>query len=156
MVGSEFAAEDQVFTSAEVCRIAKISSRQLQWWDERHVVSPGRKAGRRTYRARDVLQVLIVAALRGKGLSLQRIRRVLRLLRKDLDQRLDEYAGRDARLYLVTDCQAVHLDDDAHVVIERLAEARRPMYLISLSDQLQRIHAERLYPSRDSRQLPLF
>jgi DNA-binding transcriptional MerR regulator len=31
---------DQVFTSREVSRIAKISRRQLQWWDERKLISP--------------------------------------------------------------------------------------------------------------------
>src|ERR1035438_4291214 len=30
----------QAYNSAEVARICSVSLRQLQWWDERHVVSP--------------------------------------------------------------------------------------------------------------------
>ncbi len=31
---------DRTFTTREVSRIAQVSLRQLQWWDERKIVSP--------------------------------------------------------------------------------------------------------------------
>ena len=40
-------SEQDRYTSGEVARIAGVSLRQLQWWDERNVVSP-RQGGRGT------------------------------------------------------------------------------------------------------------
>jgi DNA-binding transcriptional MerR regulator len=59
----------------------------MQWWDERKLVSPRIKDHRRVYIPEQVLEILTVAALRRKRLSLQRIRKVLRLLRRELGQR---------------------------------------------------------------------
>jgi len=149
-------SEEQVFTSAEVCRIAQISSRQLQWWDERKVVSPSHKNRRRGYARQDLFQVLVVAALRAKGLSLQRIRKVLRLLRRDLEQHSLDLWRSETGLYLLTDCSSVHLEQEPQVVLTRMAESRRAMYLVCLSEQVRRIAAAKYQRRRESRQLQLF
>ena len=38
---------DRSYTSSEVSRIAGVSLRQLQWWDERKVVSPQHEGHKR-------------------------------------------------------------------------------------------------------------
>jgi DNA-binding transcriptional MerR regulator len=78
---------EPVFLSADVARIAGVSLRQLQWWDERKLVSPRIEDHRRVYVPDQVLEILVVAALRRKGLSLQKIRKVLRMLRRELGQK---------------------------------------------------------------------
>ena len=35
--------DQRTFTSTDVAKIAQVSLRQLQWWDERKVVSPATK-----------------------------------------------------------------------------------------------------------------
>ena len=43
------------YTSGEVSRIAGVSLRQLQWWDERNVVSPRQEGHRRVYLPHEVV-----------------------------------------------------------------------------------------------------
>ena len=59
------------YSSSEVARIARVSLRQLQWWDERHVVSPRHEGHRRMYSPEEVLEVTVIAELRSKAFSLQ-------------------------------------------------------------------------------------
>ena len=76
------------YTSTDVARICGVSLRQLQWWDERSVVSPRQDGHKRVYLPQEVLEVSVIAELRRKGFSLQKIRRVLRFLQKDMGKRL--------------------------------------------------------------------
>ena len=72
-------AEDsaRTFASSDVSRIAEVSLRQLQWWDERKVVSPRHEGHKRVYQPEEVIEITVIAELRRKGFSLQKIRRVL-------------------------------------------------------------------------------
>lgn len=70
------------YTTNQVASAAQVSLRQLQWWDERRVVSPdpGLAHGSGHLRVWDdgeLFKVLLVARMRSKGLSLQRIRKLL-------------------------------------------------------------------------------
>src|SRR5437870_12955215 len=93
---------DQVYTSGEVAHISGVSLRQLQWWDERNVVSPRQTGHRRVYLPEEVVEVSVIAELRRKGFSLQKIRRVLRFLQKEMGKRLSEAVG-DSEVHLLTD-----------------------------------------------------
>src|SRR5262249_25057524 len=64
--GSGSRLGERVFLSADVSRMARVSLRQLQWWDERKVVSPRKEDHRRAYLPEQVLESLTVAALRQK------------------------------------------------------------------------------------------
>ena len=67
--------ESEVYTSTDVARISGVSLRQLQWWDERNVVSPRQDGHKRVYMAQEVVEISVIAELRRKGFSLQKIRR---------------------------------------------------------------------------------
>src|SRR5436309_12993519 len=95
--------ETEVYTSTDVARIAGVSLRQLQWWDERNVVSPRQEGHRRVYFPQEVVEVSVIAELRRKGFSLQKIRRVLRFLQKDMGKRLSDAAAKDGDVHLITD-----------------------------------------------------
>src|SRR3974377_1373999 len=60
------APEQDTYTSGDVARIAGVSLRQLQWWDERNVVSPRQEGHRRVYLAQEVVEVSVIAELRRK------------------------------------------------------------------------------------------
>ncbi len=77
---------EQGFNSSDVSRICGVSLRQLQWWDERNVVSPRQDGHKRVYQSAEVVEISVIAELRRKGFSLQKIRRVLRFLQKDMGQ----------------------------------------------------------------------
>ena len=75
-----------MFTSGEVQRLVEVSQQDLTYWDRSGLVQPtGRsahgKGSRRLYTTMDVLQLKLVRRLRDAGLTLQRIRKALSLLK---------------------------------------------------------------------------
>ena len=131
---------EQFFTSSDVSRISGVSLRQLQWWDERNVVSPRQDGHRRVYAPDEVVEVSVIAALRKKGFSLQKIRRVLRYLQKEMGKRLAEAASSDAELHLLTDGKNIYIEESADRVVDLMKNARQPMFLVCVTDQLRRFH----------------
>lgn len=68
------------FSTNQVAAAAQVTLRQLQWWDEHRVVSSGIFGHQRQWDKDALFKVLIIARLRSKGVSLQRIRVVLKSL----------------------------------------------------------------------------
>src|SRR5665213_530316 len=134
-------AEDntRTFASSDVSRIAQVSLRQLQWWDERKVVSPRHEGHKRIYLPEEVIEITVIAELRRKGFSLQKIRRVLRFLQREMGRRLAEVLSTDSRLHLITDGKSIYLEDQQDRIIDLLKNARQPMFLVSVSDQVKRL-----------------
>ena len=91
--------------------MARVSLRQLQWWDEKHVVSPRHQGHRRMYNPTEVLEVTVIAELRRKGFSLQKLRRVLRYLQRDMGRRLSDVLAGDSSMHLLTDGKSIYLED---------------------------------------------
>src|SRR5215469_8248441 len=81
---------ERIFFSKDVAQIVGISLRQLQWWDERKLICPQQRGHRRAYTYLQVLEIFTVAAFRRKGISLQRIQRVVRSLRRELGRCINE------------------------------------------------------------------
>jgi len=131
---------DQVFTSREVSRIAKISRRQLQWWDERKLISPRQEGHKRVYLPEQLIASMVVAELRRNGLPLQKMRRLMRFLRRQMPPRLQQHLSSPADgLYLLTDGKSTHLESAPGRIIDLLKNSRQAMWLISVSDQVQRL-----------------
>jgi hypothetical protein len=103
------------------------------------------------YVTEQVLEILTVAALRRKALSLQRIRKVLRLLRRELGQQRSPLAAGKSKVYMITDGNSVVVDDHPDGVLNQIAEAQHPMYLVCLTDQMSRITSEQDRPSSRNR-----
>jgi DNA-binding transcriptional MerR regulator len=122
-----------------VSQIAGVSLRQLQWWDERKVVSPRHEGHRRVYFTAEVVEITVIAELRRKGFSLQKIRRVLRFLQKEMGRRLAEVMQADSDLHLVTDGKSIYLEDRQDRIIDILKNARQAMFLVCVSDQARRV-----------------
>ena len=131
--------DQRTFTSTDVAKIAQVSLRQLQWWDERKVVSPRHEGHKRIYLAEEVVEITVIAELRRKGFSLQKIRRVLRFLQREMGRRLAEVMSTDSRLHLLTDGKSIYLEDQQDRIIDLLKNARQPMFLVCVSDQAKRL-----------------
>ncbi len=130
----------KTFSSSDVSRIADVSLRQLQWWDERKVVSPHHEGHKRVYLSEEVIEITVIAELRRKGFSLQKIRRVLKFLQKEMGKRLSEVVDNQGDLHLVTDGKAIYLEDSQDRIIDILKDARQPMFLVCVSDQVRRLN----------------
>ena len=129
------------FTSRDVVRLTGISLRQLQWWDERGIVVPAREGHSRIYALDDLTEVSIICELRLRGFSLQKIRRVIRFLQRELGRRLVETVRAASEYHLLTDGNHIFLEDSARGVVDLLKNSRQPMLAICLSDTLQRIES---------------
>ncbi len=133
--------EDDGYNSIQVARICGVSLRQLQWWDERKVVSPKQDGHRRVYAAEEVVEISVIAELRRKGFSLQRIRRVLRFLEKDMGKRLSEILKASSEVHLLTDGKNIYIEDAPDRIVDLLKNARQPMFLVCVTDQVKRLGA---------------
>jgi DNA-binding transcriptional MerR regulator len=135
----EKASAPRTYTSTEAAKIAQVSLRQLQWWDERKVVSPRHEGHKRIYLAEEVIEITVIAELRRKGFSLQKIRRVLRFLQREMGRRLADVLSAQSGLHLLTDGKSIFLEDQQDRIIDLLKNARQPMFLVSVSDQVKRL-----------------
>src|SRR6476469_598258 len=140
--------ESQVYTSTDVARISGVSLRQLQWWDERNVVSPRHDGHKRVYLPQEVIEVSVIAELRRKGFSLQKIRRVLRYLQREMGKRLSDALGNNSEVHLLTDGKSIYLEESQDRIIDLLKNAKQPMFLVCVSDQARRLEAPPKKPAR--------
>jgi DNA-binding transcriptional MerR regulator len=132
---------DKEFTSSEISDVTGVSLRQLQWWDEQKVVSPRHEGHKRVYLAEEAIEIAVIAELRRKGFSLQKIRRVLRFLQKEMGKRVSEILSADSDMHLVTDGKSIYLEADNDSIIDILKNADQPMFLVCVTDQVKRLGA---------------
>jgi DNA-binding transcriptional MerR regulator len=132
-------SEPQSYSSADVARLSGVSLRQLQWWDEQKVVSPQHDGHKRTYNMAEVVEVSVIAELRRKGFSLQKIRRVLRFLQKEMNRRLTDILAPESDIYLLTDGKHIYLEHEHSRIVDVIKSARQAMFVVSVSDQVRRL-----------------
>jgi len=131
-----------IFTSAEVIGLTGISARQLQWWDERKVVVPAREGHRRLYSLDDVTEIAVICDLRRRGLSLQRVRKVIRLLQREFQKRLVQTVSGHSQYHLLTDGRRIYLRTSAEQVVDLLKNSQQPVLTVCLSDMVRQIKAD--------------
>jgi DNA-binding transcriptional MerR regulator len=127
------------FTSREVIRCTGISPRQLQWWDEQGMVVPSKQGHRRLYSREDLAELAVICDLRRRGFSLQKVRKVLRFLQRELGKRLVETLSSSSEYHLLTDGRNIFLENSARQVVNVLKNARQPMLAVCLSDTVRRL-----------------
>jgi DNA-binding transcriptional MerR regulator len=132
----------QPFTSRDVVSLTGITPRQLQWWDERHIVVPSREGRRRLYSMEDLAEVAVICELRRRGFSLQRVRKVMRFLQREFGKRLAEIVSGTSEYHLLTDGKTLYLETSPRQIVDILKNARQPMLTICLSDTVRQVRAE--------------
>lgn len=138
-VKSEVQPSERSFTSSEISEMTGVSLRQLQWWDEQKVVSPRHEGHKRIYLAEEAVEIAVIAELRRKGFSLQKIRQVLRFLQKEMGKRLNEIFGAESEWHLVTDGKSIYLEDNSDRIIDIFKNSEQPMFLVCVTDQARRL-----------------
>lgn len=130
---------DQPYTSNEVIDLTGVSARQLQWWDERGLVVPRKEGHRRLYSADDLAEIAVISELKRRGFSLQRVRKVVKFLRKEFGRGLAAVAGSTNEFHLLTDGSRIYLETSAQQAIDVLKNARQPMFTVCLSDAVREV-----------------
>jgi DNA-binding transcriptional MerR regulator len=131
----------QSFTSSQVSERSGLTPRQLQWWDEQGIVVPARQGHRRLYSAKDLAELAILSDLRRRGFSLQRIRKMIELVRREFGHRLADLLSRGPGLHLLTDGESVFLRDSERGVIDLLRDTQQPLLAICIGPVLERVLA---------------
>jgi DNA-binding transcriptional MerR regulator len=132
---------DDRFTAREVVRLTGITPRQLQWWDERGIVVPRRQGRRRIYDFEDLAEVAVISALRRKGFSLQRIRRVVDFLEREFSKRLAETVSGGSDYHLLSDGSSLYLETSPDAIVDILKNSRQPIFAVCLSDTVREVRA---------------
>jgi DNA-binding transcriptional MerR regulator len=140
------------YSSSQVSERTGLTPRQLQWWDEQGIVVPARQGHRRLYSAKDLAELAILSDLRRRGFSLQRIRKMIGLLRREFGHRLAELLSRGPGLHLLTDGESVFLCDSERGVIDLLRNTQQPLLAICIGPVLERVLASA--PATGSAALP--
>ena len=127
---------DVEFDTTQVSKFAKVSLRQLQWWDEQGVVRPRREGHRRLYHASQVARVLLIAELRKRGLALNRMAHLLKgpVLKQIEERRVGER-------FLVGNSKAMYIIDSRSELVDDLKRATVPLFVLSVPDVLQPLTA---------------
>ena len=132
------------FSSRQVAELTGITARQLQWWDERGIVVPKRQGHSRLYSLEDMAELAVILDLRGRGFSLQKVRKVMRFLQRELGKRLVETVSSGSEYHLLTDGRHIFLEDSAQRIVDLLKNTRQPMLAVCLTDTVRQIRAELL------------
>jgi DNA-binding transcriptional MerR regulator len=130
------------FTTNDVIALTGITGRQLQWWDERGVVEPGRQGHRRIYSWDQLVTAAVICQLRRRGFSLQRVRKVIAFLDREFGTSLAATVRAASEYHLLTDGTHLYLRTSARQVVDLLKNSSQPMFDICLSDEVRKVRAE--------------
>jgi len=123
MRSTEACAPQTEYSSNDVMRLAGVSMRQLQWWDEHKLVSPRIDGHRRVYSATELVEILVIADLRRKKLSLQKVWGIVRFVRRNYPTQ---------RCYLVTDGRTCWMATGPDQVLEICKGIRSGLYVVCI------------------------
>jgi DNA-binding transcriptional MerR regulator len=129
------------FTTTEVIALTGITGRQLQWWDERGLVTPSRQGHRRIYSWDQLVTAAVISQLRRRGFSLQRMRKVIAFLDREFGTSLAATVRAASEYHLLTDGTHLYLRTSARQVVDLIKNSAQPMFDICLSDEVRRVRA---------------
>jgi DNA-binding transcriptional MerR regulator len=119
------------YSTAQVARIACVTERQLQWWDEQGILSPIQVAHQRLYTPRQLFAALLFRELRERGFTLRIVARVWRSVERQNLELPDLTRG-----WLVTNGASVKLLGERETVLAFLEQRRTPIYALVSLDAL--------------------
>jgi len=132
------------FTTNDVIALTGLTGRQLQWWDERGLVTPNREGHRRIYNWNQLVTTAVICQLRRRGFSLQRVRKVVAFLEREFGTNLAATVRAASEYHLLTDGTNLYLRTSARQVVDLLKNSAQPMFDICLSDEVRRVRAQLL------------
>jgi DNA-binding transcriptional MerR regulator len=137
------------YSSREVAALTGLTARQLQWWDESRLLTPS-VAPRRTeaggyterrYSPLELLELMVLADLRRRGLTVGRIRLLLDILRERFGVRLFETIGEGGKLTLLTDGRDVYGRTPHGEVFNLLKDPDQPLLVVGSEPKLRQLTA---------------
>jgi DNA-binding transcriptional MerR regulator len=143
------------YSAREVAALTGLTARQLQWWDARRlfqsaVASRRTAAGgftERRYTPVDLLELMVLADLRRKGMTVARIRQLLETLRQRFGVRLFDAIGGAGALTLFTDGREIYARTAQGEFFDLLRAPTQPLLMLGgepdLRELTSKLHATR-------------
>jgi DNA-binding transcriptional MerR regulator len=138
------------YSAREVAAMTGLSARQLQWWDTRRLfqpaVAPKRTAAggftERRYTPVDLLELMVLADLRRRGVTIARIRQLLETLRSQFGIRLFEAIGGAGTLTLLTDGRDIYARTAGGAFYDLLRAPSQPLLVVGSEPALEELTAK--------------
>jgi DNA-binding transcriptional MerR regulator len=136
------------YSSREVATITGLSARQLQWWDSRKLIKPSIASHRteaggfteRRYSPVDLFELVVLADLRRKGLSVSKMRLLVETLRKKFGIRLfDTIGGGGGAITLLTDGKEVYARTANGQFFNLLRAPSQPLLVVGNESRLKEL-----------------
>jgi DNA-binding transcriptional MerR regulator len=135
------------YSSREVAVITGLSARQLQWWDSRKLIKPSIASHRteaggfteRRYSPVDLFELVVLADLRRRGLSLAKMRLLIETLRRRFGVRLFDAIGGGGAITLFSDGTDVYARTETGQFFNLLRAPTQPMLMIGNEGRLKEL-----------------
>jgi DNA-binding transcriptional MerR regulator len=154
----------KLYSSREVAQLTGLTARQLQWWEQRKlfiatVPSHQTEAGgftERRYTPIELLELMVLADLRRKGFTVQKIRKLLQVLKSRFKTRLyDAIEGGGAVTLFIDpstgsgspraksrgDGGSIYARNDAGDLFNLLDDAAQPLLMLGEDIKLRQLIA---------------
>jgi DNA-binding transcriptional MerR regulator len=138
------------YSAREVAAMTGLSARQLQWWDARRLfqpaVAPKRTAAggftERRYTPVDLLELMVLADLRRRGLTVGRIRLLLDTLRTHFGIRLFDAVGGAGAITLLTDGREFYARTARGEFYNLFRAPEQPLLVVGSEPKLEELTAK--------------
>src|SRR3990172_2916048 len=131
------------FNTKSVSKIAGLSNRQIDYWDRTHFIKPSVSEASgygsvRLYSFNDLIQMKVAKTLLDKGISLQKIRKAITYLKKNMP----EVEKPLAEMRFLTDGETIFvLTKDKKVIIDTLKSGQL-VFAIALGEIVEGLKGE--------------
>jgi DNA-binding transcriptional MerR regulator len=138
------------YSAREVAALTGLSARQLQWWDTTRLLPPS-VAPRRTdaggfterrYSPLEMIELMVLADLRRRGLSVAKLRALLTILRERFGVRLFETIGDGGRVTLLTDGKDIYGRTASGALFNLFKAPDQPLLVIGEEPDLKQLTAK--------------
>ena len=151
----------KLYSSREVAQLTGLTARQLQWWEQRKlfiatVPSHKTEAGgftERRYTPIELLELMVLADLRRKGFTVQRIRKLLQVLKSRFKTRLYDAIEGGGSVTLFIDGENIYARNDAGALFNLLDDASQPLLMLGEDIKLRQLIA-RERPAKRAKRKP--
>lgn len=137
------------YSAREVASLTGLTARQLQWWDESRLLTPTiaprrTEAGgytERRYSPLELMELMALADLRRRGVTVGKIRKLLAILRDQFGVRLFETIGEGGKLTLLTDGIDIYGRSPHGELFNLLKAPEQPLLVIGDGPKLRALTA---------------
>ena len=149
----------KLYSSREVAAQTGLTARQLQWWHARGLFVPAvpphkTDAGgftERRYTPVELLELMVLADLRRRGLSIPAIRQLIDVLRSRFHVRLFEAIEGGGPITLFIDGQQIFARTEAGEIYNVLENASQPLLMLGEDLKLRQLVAREQKKARRPR-----